>query len=203
MQLQPEKVAFYILIPLSIGAFLFTIINFQYTIKKPFLRKVVQKVDVAEPEQSGEFATSPEALQALKDKDTDKDGLFDYDELYVYRTSPYLADSDSDKINDKEEVAKGEDPNCPKDKVCKESAPSKVQDNIQSTLPQFAPFPGQTSLDKLPAIDSVVPQNLSTKEIRELLKQAGMDQKTLDQVDDEALLKIYKETIGEMGKQSQ
>ena len=52
-------------------------------------------------------------LAALKSKDTDGDGLSDYDELYVYHTSPYIKDSDSDGIPDGVEVANGTDPNCP------------------------------------------------------------------------------------------
>lgn len=55
---------------------------------------------------------------ALKNKDTDGDGLSDYDELYVYKTSPYLADSDSDGAKDGEEIKKGADPNCPTGRTC-------------------------------------------------------------------------------------
>src|SRR3989344_4054423 len=44
------------------------------------------------------------ADEKLKQQDTDNDSLTDYDELNVYRTSPYLADSDSDGYTDKEEI---------------------------------------------------------------------------------------------------
>lgn len=54
-----------------------------------------------------------ELLEQAKTKDTDQDGLSDYDELYIYSTSPYLMDSDSDEITDKQEVDEGTDPNCP------------------------------------------------------------------------------------------
>src|SRR5512135_986812 len=59
-----------------------------------------------------------ERIDAMKTKDTDGDGLTDYDETYVYKTSPYLKDSDSDGTDDKTEVEQGTDPNCPKDKAC-------------------------------------------------------------------------------------
>src|SRR6266404_1570843 len=47
--------------------------------------------------------------QALMFRDTDHDGLNDFDELNVYHTSPYLADTDSDGIPDNVEVANGTD----------------------------------------------------------------------------------------------
>jgi hypothetical protein len=49
----------------------------------------------------------------LKQIDTDQDGLSDYDEIYIYNTSPYLEDTDSDGILDKVEIDMGEDPLCP------------------------------------------------------------------------------------------
>lgn len=39
-----------------------------------------------------------------KTKDTDSDGLTDYDELYIHRSSPYLKDTDGDGISDVAEV---------------------------------------------------------------------------------------------------
>lgn len=54
----------------------------------------------------------------LRKKDTDRDGLNDYSELKIYKTSPYLADSDSDGMPDALEIAQGQDPNCPKGQQC-------------------------------------------------------------------------------------
>lgn len=63
-------------------------------------------------------ATRANELESSKTKDTDRDGLSDYSELYVYRTSPYLSDTDSDGIPDAIEIAQGTDPNCPTGTVC-------------------------------------------------------------------------------------
>ncbi len=56
--------------------------------------------------------------QALKNKDTDGDGLSDYDELNIYHTSPYLADTDGDGILDGVEIKNSTDPNCPQGRTC-------------------------------------------------------------------------------------
>jgi hypothetical protein len=45
-------------------------------------------------------------------KDTDGDGLSDYEERYIYGTSPYLVDTDSDGISDYDEIMAGQDPLC-------------------------------------------------------------------------------------------
>lgn len=45
--------------------------------------------------------------------DTDKDGLFDKEEVDVYHTNPLKADTDGDGTSDGVEVKRGEDPNNP------------------------------------------------------------------------------------------
>ena len=42
--------------------------------------------------------------------DTDRDGLSDYDEIFVYKTKPGVADTDEDTVNDGDEIALGLDP---------------------------------------------------------------------------------------------
>ncbi len=56
--------------------------------------------------------------EILKTKDTDGDGVNDFDELYVYDTSVYLADSDSDGIDDGVEIKNYTDPLCPEGYDC-------------------------------------------------------------------------------------
>lgn len=81
----------------------------------------------------------------LKAVDTDHDGLTDYDELYVYSTSPYLPDSDSDKVDDATEIAKGTNPLCAEGKTCSDvaelpatsTATSVVVNPMQGTIDAF------------------------------------------------------------------
>jgi len=46
-----------------------------------------------------------------KNKDSDKDGLNDYEEIYVYKTNINSVDSDKDGFTDGEEVKYGYNPN--------------------------------------------------------------------------------------------
>ncbi|HLD60610.1 MAG TPA: hypothetical protein VJA27_00545, partial [Patescibacteria group bacterium] len=57
-------------------------------------------------------------IEALSFRDTDFDELNDFDELYVYNTSPYLPDTDSDGIRDKKELEGGTNPLCAEGKDC-------------------------------------------------------------------------------------
>lgn len=54
----------------------------------------------------------------MRTKDTDGDGLTDWDELNVYNTSPYIEDSDSDGHLDGQEVKANNNPNCPIGQNC-------------------------------------------------------------------------------------
>ncbi len=45
-----------------------------------------------------------------KNKDTDGDGISDYDEKYIFQTSVYLTDTDGDGISDYDEVIAGSNP---------------------------------------------------------------------------------------------
>ncbi|MBT3689795.1 hypothetical protein HOG11_00370, partial [bacterium] len=79
------------------------------SIKLPFLINDTDKIAV-----TGEVSDDVQDLVQLQVQDTDFDGLSDYDELYLYNTSPYLEDTDSDGFNDSEEITNGYDPNCPR-----------------------------------------------------------------------------------------
>jgi len=51
-----------------------------------------------------------EIIKISKDKDSDKDGLLDKDELEIYKTDPHKKDTDNDGYTDKEEIDNGFDP---------------------------------------------------------------------------------------------
>ncbi|MEK7167278.1 MAG: thrombospondin type 3 repeat-containing protein [Patescibacteria group bacterium] len=129
-------------------------------------------------------------LEELKNKDTDRDGLSDYDELYVYFTSPYLKDSDSDGISDKAEIEAKTDPNCPTGKTCDKTGIPQTPRTKQET---------ENNIINFDSFASSAPATLSTEQMRQILLQNGISQEQLNKVDDETLKKIYNETVKETG----
>lgn len=74
--------------------------------------------DYIKDQLAGDQQDNEELLADLKTKDTDQDGLNDYQEIYQFHTSIFLADSDSDGFTDSEEVNSGNDPLCPTGEKC-------------------------------------------------------------------------------------
>lgn len=171
--------------------------------------------------------------EALKQRDTDGDGLNDYEELYLYRTSPYLADTDSDGLEDKVEIDKEKDPNCPEGQSCKQFVPPAQDQNQESGIMNQEPdsllnvggdggavgdstgeidtsdtadtsdmtdtTDTSETLDSSGVAGGGLPEevrNLSASEIRDLLLQSGkITQEQLDAIDDETLMRVYREVI--------
>ena len=144
--------------------------HFKSLIAKPFDRPL--------PESNTSFAaaTNPvdQDLLGLRQKDTDQDGLSDYDELYVYQTSPFLEDSDSDGIEDQKEIASNSNPNCPKGADCTGAAAERTV--AENTAPAAA--------------------DLDAGSLRTLLQNAGVSADVLNAISDEELLRTYLEVTG-------
>lgn len=122
--------------------------------------------------------------EQLKLQDTDADGLNDYEELYLYQTSPYLADSDSDGYDDPSELKSGNDPNCPKGENCF-SLKEPIFDDFDLGV-------GSTSTE-LPETAQV-----SAEQIRQILVQEGhFTAQELANIDDATLMQIYTDAIAQ------
>jgi len=164
------------------------VVQFRHNINSPFVYSN-QKSSTA----NGQVV----ADESLRTKDSDVDKLSDYDELYVYKTSPYLEDSDSDGFNDYEEIKNGSDPLCPAGQVCTDTETTQSQiispDMIDTSV-------STTSNNSTSSSDEVLVQSLleggsDASALRQLLINAGMDKNILDSISDEDLLKSYQDTL--------
>lgn len=147
--------------------------------------------------------------EVLKNKDSDGDGLSDWDELNYYNTSPYLEDSDSDGINDKKEIEIGDDPNCPAGKNCAgldafnagDSTAVPVQNLNNILLPGQADnqlnIPNNSQDNQTPNTSG---DELDAKALRALLVGAGMSQSEVDQFTDAELMGEWEKAVGGSGQ---
>lgn len=131
-------------------------------------------------------------VDALRFRDTDRDGLSDFDELYVYGTSPYLPDTDSDGILDGEEVKKGSNPLCAQGEDCGMAPDEAILASLTSTtIPaDLQAPPTQSIVDLQTAITDPV-------QIRKLLLESGgLKKELLDNITDDQLLLMVQEMMG-------
>lgn len=127
--------------------------------------------------------------EALIYRDTDKDGLSDFDELYVYMTSPYLADTDSDGISDKDEIERGSDPLCPEGQNC--NNPILTGEALVDTSASVS----NTFSEPIPPDQDLATTLNSPAEIRKMLLANGFDQTILDQTSDAELMSMVREVL--------
>lgn len=133
----------------------------------------------------------------LQDKDSDKDGLSDYDEQYIYGTSPYVGDTDSDGLNDRTELEQGTDPLCHKLQDCtggtikipEETTALEAEVNV----PIVPEVPADTTA--LPADVAAELNNVSPTEIRSFLKESGFPEAQLEGITDDQLMVTWKEVM--------
>ncbi len=156
------------------------------------------------------LATEADSEEALKTKDTDNDGLTDWDELNIYLTSPYLEDSDSDGFSDSEEISSDNDPNCPEGRDCYglsglETGKTTVDESASSAdLGSLAEMLGagkeadQGSTDTQNT-EELLGSDIDAATLRQMLIEGGIDKDMLDQISDEELMKSFKEVVSEEG----
>lgn len=164
-------------------------------INTPADRAALERQNVFNRVQSDNIA----AEQQLRVQDTDLDGLTDFDELNLYGTSPYLADSDSDGFSDKQEIESNNDPNCPIGITCRglpTAQGNSVVDERGVVVDNFADLLNEPA-QEAPTIDL---NKLNVDQIRELILQSGeMTPEQLSEIDDDTIMQIYQQMINEAG----
>jgi hypothetical protein len=164
-----QKTAFVLLLIFAIVGITLGILELRNTIFGPFA------LNNAIPSTLKDQVNS---VDALKLRDTDGDGLSDYDELYVYQTNPDNADSYSygNGITDKDVVEKGLARCANGGKNCMDESTPVVSTSTSatSTLGEAPPDFNQVLSDP--------------KQVRELLIQSGMQKEILDKLTDDQLM---------------
>ncbi len=129
-------------------------------------------------------------VDALRFRDTDRDGLNDFDELYVYGTSPYLTDTDSDGIPDGDEVKRGLNPNCAEGKDCSLTPDTAaVSVGVSSTLIASMAIPAdQPAIDLGKAVQDPV-------QVRKMLISGGVNKDVVAKFSDAELMKMITEIM--------
>jgi len=207
-----QRISLIILSVFGVAALGLSFLFMSSHVRQPFLVPLV-RLENARSFYEQQQADANE-LENLKKKDTDHDGLSDYAELYVYQTSPYLSDSDSDTVPDSIEVAMGTDPNCPRGKQCHEPleenpATSTQKKAFTEFLNLGAPGMATTSVITSPAVSAGLqgflanpptPESMTPNQMRTYMIQIGLlsqKQNDLGQLSDDAIKKLYTEAYQE------
>lgn len=134
--------------------------------------------------------TDAEKEAQARKSDTDGDGLSDWDEENFYRTSMYLADTDSDGTFDNVEIARRTDPNCPEGQGC-----GYIYE--PPTASGFSVPVGTSLASSTQAYGSALPlvpeRNIAS--IRSYLKAQGISDAQLAGYSDEQLLQAYDRSM--------
>ncbi|MBI5765748.1 hypothetical protein HZA71_00795 [Candidatus Falkowbacteria bacterium] len=149
--------------------------------------------DAANKNPAPEVKETLATILALKQKDTDNDGLSDYDEIYIYKTSPYLEDTDGDGFSDKKEIDGGHDPNCPGSDDCFSGGGTNV--NGGQTAAGLPANQQEIIAQQQALSNQLLSGQASAEAIRVALIQGGIPQETLSQISDEEIMAFYHETM--------
>lgn len=196
-----QKAAFVLLVFLGLGGLVLGFLSFGAMIRRPF------EIQLAKSAQDEPYLSLTEREEAQKEaqktRDTDSDGLTDYDELYVFRTSPYVADTDSDGFDDKTEVYSGNNPSCPEGKACAGASgdvagASTAAGDLVGSLSDspFARDLTQYDFSSQEDVEAFV-KSITVDEVRKALAEAGVPQETLDQISDDQLQSMFGQTVSE------
>jgi len=130
--------------------------------------------------------------EKLKSLDTDKDGLSDWDEVNIYQTSAYLEDTDSDGFTDKIEIINGQNPLCPEGKDCMITEQRSPYDTDTATA-SLGGILGQADFSSLD--QRLLSGDMEAGELRTFLNDLGAPQDVVNDIDDELLMKLYKQAV--------
>jgi hypothetical protein len=141
--------------------------------------------------------TGPDCLSdaELRDQDTDKDGISDWEEINIYGTSAYLADTDSDGISDYDEIQAGADPNCAEGSSCDANQVSPSIDiDIEEELNRLSENISVPEEDEA-RLEEALSGNMDAESLRTLMLESGVEKDLVDSFSNEELMALYQQTL--------
>jgi hypothetical protein len=181
------------------------VVNLENEIKSSVTKTLAASVGSESNESTSSEEEATVDQEKLKNQDTDKDGLSDWDELYTYGTSPYISDSDSDDINDGTEVKNGTNPNCPQGQICNVATSANSQATSSSSISSSSII-HSSSTSSSTGTSTVYSQLLSgqitASSLRQLLISSGVSKTDLDKISDEDLMSAYSEQLASSSKKT-
>lgn len=184
---RPQKIAVILLSLVACGIIGVWIWQFENRINSPFRLSPEDKILA---EEAAKKKAEEETIN--RTKDTDKDGLTDYDETNIYGTSPYLEDSDGDNISDFDEVRIGSDPLCAEGSDCSLFTSDKT-DNLGDATEEVSQNPAEKVEDDL--LIKALSGDGNAETMRQILLQAGASKEEVDLISDEDLMNMYMEIL--------
>lgn len=211
-----KRVAFITFVVGAILLFFFSFLNLMDNIASPFRGSLTQL------EEDKDLLKDPEteSTALAKRTDTDGDGLSDWDEENIYKTSPYLWSTAGDSVPDNVKLALGENPLCKHGEKC-DSSQMKFDlgtstlpyadlvsgtNNVNSTLNEYM-LGNSTQAKDFQAQASSTGVSLDWKNqiprdpavLRKALVDSGkITEDELSKVTDEQLLKMFDEAMTEL-----
>ncbi len=185
-----QKAGLFFVILCGLGALVFGVQYVWAHMAKPFtVNYTGPRLLTGAEKESAETA-------AQKAADTDGDTVSDYDELYVFKTSPYLADSDSDGLSDSNEITSGQDPNCTLGKECGDVKETVVPGNSAGFVTEDQAAIAAEAARLQAGLDSL--KNLDVAEIRSTLINAGANPDEINGLSDAEVQTLYDQLIAEL-----
>lgn len=175
-----QKIGFVLLLIFAIMAITLGVVQIRNTFYAPFaLKDTVPST----------YKSDVTGIDALRFRDTDGDGLSDFDELYIYGTSPYLYDTFGYGMSDKEVIAR-KLPLCPKGQDCVN--PIISGQGAQNAVDVSTTFAVASAPSQPP---DVLQMLHDPEQLRPLLVQAGMNKTLLDKISDADLMSMVNQLL--------
>ena len=155
-----KKLTIALLSVFALGVFGLGYLQIRYYLDQPFFtdRLAEDKAQIRGPKELYDFILlqqkNKSEIVTLQQRDSDIDGLTDYQEQFIYKTDIYNPDSDGDGINDGAEITAGADPNCAAGQDCSLQNTFQITGSSSGITQSYIPSTETTA----PAAAPITPQ---------------------------------------------